>query len=116
MLELLKLGIDVGQTTVAKYMAKRRKPPSQGWKTFLRDAIEREIEATFDDHPGARSEPDQATRIFQLKAEILAAEHVEEPLIERAERDGVAVARRADCDVRAVLGVAIGMAARANAA
>ena len=30
--ELLKLGIDVGQTTVAKYMAKRRRPPSQGWK------------------------------------------------------------------------------------
>jgi len=33
--ELLKLGIDVGQTTVAKYMAKHRRPPSQGWKTFL---------------------------------------------------------------------------------
>jgi len=33
--ELLKLGIDIGQTTVAKYMAKRRQPPSQGWKTFL---------------------------------------------------------------------------------
>jgi transposase InsO family protein len=35
--ELLKLGIDVGQTTVAKYMAKRRRPPSQGWKSFLRN-------------------------------------------------------------------------------
>jgi hypothetical protein len=35
--ELLKLGIDVGQTTVAKYMVKRRRPPSQGWKTFLRN-------------------------------------------------------------------------------
>jgi transposase InsO family protein len=34
--ELLKLGIDVGQTSVAKYMARRRGPPSQGWKTFLR--------------------------------------------------------------------------------
>jgi hypothetical protein len=33
--ELLKLGIDVGQTTVAKYMARRRRSPSQGWKTFL---------------------------------------------------------------------------------
>src|SRR5271155_2083256 len=33
--ELLKLGIDVGQTTVAKYMAKHRRPPTQGWKTFL---------------------------------------------------------------------------------
>src|SRR6266403_124745 len=33
--ELLKLGIDVGQTSVAKYMVRRRGPPSQGWKTFL---------------------------------------------------------------------------------
>ena len=33
--ELLKLGIDIGQTSVAKYMARRRNPPSQGWKTFL---------------------------------------------------------------------------------
>ena len=33
--ELLKLGIDVGQTTVAKYMAKHRRPPSQRWRTFL---------------------------------------------------------------------------------
>src|SRR5437588_7014750 len=33
--ELLKLGIEVGQTTVAKYMARRRGPPSQGWQTFL---------------------------------------------------------------------------------
>jgi transposase InsO family protein len=35
--ELLKLGIDVGQTTVAKYMTKRRRPPSQGWRTFLQN-------------------------------------------------------------------------------
>ena len=35
--ELLKLGINVGQTTVAKYMARGRRPPSQGWKTFLRN-------------------------------------------------------------------------------
>jgi hypothetical protein len=33
--ELLKLGIDVGQTTVAKYMAKRRRPPSQGWNAIM---------------------------------------------------------------------------------
>jgi hypothetical protein len=33
--ELLKLGIDIGQTSVAKYMARRRGPPSQGWKTVL---------------------------------------------------------------------------------
>src|SRR5258708_17473639 len=35
--ELLMLGIDVGQTTVARYMARRRLPPPQGWKTFLRN-------------------------------------------------------------------------------
>src|SRR5213076_1145035 len=35
--ELLKLGIDVGQTSVAKYMARRRRPPSQGRTTFLRN-------------------------------------------------------------------------------
>ena len=35
--ELLKLGIDIGQTSVAKYMARRRAPPSQGWRTFLRN-------------------------------------------------------------------------------
>jgi len=33
--ELLKLGFDVAQSSVAKYMAKRRGPPSQGWRTFL---------------------------------------------------------------------------------
>ena len=35
--KLLMLGVDVGQTSVAKYMARRRGPPSQGWKTFLRN-------------------------------------------------------------------------------
>jgi hypothetical protein len=35
--ELLMLGIDVGQTTVAKYMVRLRRLPSQGWKTFLRN-------------------------------------------------------------------------------
>src|SRR6202040_3769970 len=35
--ELLKLGFSVAQSTVAKYMVKRRGPPSQGWMTFLRN-------------------------------------------------------------------------------
>jgi hypothetical protein len=35
--ELLKLGIDIGQTSVAKYMVRRRGPPSQGWNTFIRN-------------------------------------------------------------------------------
>jgi transposase InsO family protein len=33
--ELLKLGFEVAQSSVAKYMVKRRGPPSQGWRTFL---------------------------------------------------------------------------------
>src|SRR5215216_4576353 len=35
--ELLKLGFAVAQSSVAKYMVKRRGPPSQGWRTFLRN-------------------------------------------------------------------------------
>src|ERR1700680_874304 len=34
--ELLKLGFEVAQSSVAKYMVKRRRPPSPGWRTFLR--------------------------------------------------------------------------------
>jgi transposase InsO family protein len=35
--ELLKLGIEEGETTVAKYMVKGRRPSSQTWRTFLRN-------------------------------------------------------------------------------
>src|SRR6267154_5034477 len=35
--ELLKLGFEIAQSSVAKYMVKRRAPPSQGWLTFLRN-------------------------------------------------------------------------------
>jgi hypothetical protein len=31
------LGVDVAQSTVAKYMDRRGRSPSQGWKTFLRN-------------------------------------------------------------------------------
>jgi transposase InsO family protein len=37
--ELLKLGFEVAQSSVAKYMVKRRGPPSQGWRTFLRNHL-----------------------------------------------------------------------------
>ena len=37
--ELLKLGFEVAQSSVAKYMVKRRGPPSQGWRTFLRNHV-----------------------------------------------------------------------------
>lgn len=35
--ELLKLGFELAQSSVAKYMVKQRGPPSQGWRTFLRN-------------------------------------------------------------------------------
>ena len=35
--ELLKLGIEIAQSTVAKYMIRRSRRPGQGWKTFLRN-------------------------------------------------------------------------------
>ena len=35
--ELLKLGITVSQGTVSKYMVCHRKPPSQSWRTFLKN-------------------------------------------------------------------------------
>jgi hypothetical protein len=35
--ELLKLGFEVAQSSVAKYMVRHRGPPSQGWRTFLRN-------------------------------------------------------------------------------
>jgi len=35
--ELLKLGFEVAESTVSKYMIRRRGPPSQSWRTFLRN-------------------------------------------------------------------------------
>src|SRR5450756_1939951 len=35
--ELLKLGFEVAQSSVAKYMVRQHRPPSQGWRTFLRN-------------------------------------------------------------------------------
>jgi transposase InsO family protein len=35
--ELLKLGFEVAESTVSKYMMGRRGPPSQSWRTFLRN-------------------------------------------------------------------------------
>jgi len=33
--ELLKLGFEIAQSTVARYMCRHSRPPSQGWRTFL---------------------------------------------------------------------------------
>ena len=51
--ELLKLGIDICETTVAKYMIKRRGPPSQAWKTFLENHLKETIALDFFTVPTA---------------------------------------------------------------
>ena len=38
--ELLMLGFEVAQSTVSKYLVRPPKPPSQTWKTFLRNHAE----------------------------------------------------------------------------
>ncbi len=38
--ELLKLGIDIAQSTVARYMVRHSRPPSQTWRTFLTNHAE----------------------------------------------------------------------------
>jgi hypothetical protein len=37
---LLKLGFEVAQSTVARYMCRRSRPPSQGWRTFLSNHVD----------------------------------------------------------------------------
>jgi len=45
--ELLKLGIIVGATSVSKYMARRRKPPSQTCRTFLDNHLKTMVSVDF---------------------------------------------------------------------
>jgi putative transposase len=45
--ELLKLGIQVSQATVAKYMVLHRNPPSQNWLTFLKNHTQSLVSADF---------------------------------------------------------------------
>jgi putative transposase len=45
--KLPKLGIEVSQATVAKYMVKHRKPPSQTWRTFLENHVRQLVSVDF---------------------------------------------------------------------
>ena len=45
--ELLKLGIDVGETSVGKYLVRHRKPPSQTWRTFLENHVKTMVSVDF---------------------------------------------------------------------
>ncbi len=45
--ELLKLGINVSQSTVSKYMVRPRKPPLQTWRTFLENHVKHLVSVDF---------------------------------------------------------------------
>jgi len=45
--ELLKLGIDIGETSVGKYLMRHRKPPSQTWRTFLENHVKTMVSVDF---------------------------------------------------------------------
>jgi transposase InsO family protein len=52
--ELLKLGIDIGETSVGKYMVRHRKPPSQTWRTFLQNHVKTMVSVDFFTVPTIR--------------------------------------------------------------
>jgi len=52
--ELLKLGIDVGETSVGKYMLRHRKPPSQTWRMFLDNHLQSLVSVDFFTVPTIR--------------------------------------------------------------
>ena len=45
--ELLKLGINIGESSVSKYMVRGRKPPSQTWRTFLENHAQQLVSIDF---------------------------------------------------------------------
>jgi len=52
--ELLKLGINIGETSVSKYMVRHRKPPSQSWRTFLDNHLKTMVSVDFFTVPTIR--------------------------------------------------------------
>jgi putative transposase len=52
--ELLKLGIDIGETSVSKYLVRGRKPPSQTWRTFLENHVKTMASVDFFTVPTVR--------------------------------------------------------------
>ena len=52
--ELLKLGIDIGETSVSKYLVRSRRPPSQTWRTFLKNHVSQLVSVDFFTVPTIR--------------------------------------------------------------
>jgi hypothetical protein len=64
--ELRKLGIAIGETSVAKYMVGHRKPPSQTWRTFLNNHVKDLVAMDFFTVPTIR---------FQVLSVFVALAH-----------------------------------------
>jgi putative transposase len=52
--EVLKLGIDIGETSVSKYLIRSRKPPSQTWRAFLQNHLQSLVSVDFFTVPAIR--------------------------------------------------------------
>jgi putative transposase len=64
--ELLKLGIEIGETSVSKYLVRRRQPPSQTWRTFLKNHVGSLVSVDFFTVPTIR---------FQILSVFLVLAH-----------------------------------------
>jgi len=64
--ELLKLGIHVAESRVSKYMLHCHKPPSQTWRTFLKNHVQQLVSIDFFTVPTIR---------FQLLYVFLVSAH-----------------------------------------
>jgi hypothetical protein len=76
---------------------------------FLRPAARANMIAALDleleKRPPGLPKEGRAEKVAELEAQLLAAERAEEEFVEQAREAGLKVARRADADPRAVLGV-----------
>src|SRR5216684_7377521 len=52
--ELLKLGFNIGETSVSKYLVRSRRPPSQTWRTFLDNHVKDLVSVDFFTVPTIR--------------------------------------------------------------
>ena len=64
--ELLKVGIEAGETSVSKYLVRSRKPPSKTWRTFLENHVKTMVSVDFFTVPAIR---------FQVLYVLLALAH-----------------------------------------
>ena len=59
------MGIDIGETSVSKYMVRHRKPPSQTWRVFLENDVKSMVSVDFFTVPTIRF---QVLYVFLVRA------------------------------------------------